>query len=55
MKDVINEVPVAKGWIIGQPVDDEPNVHIELRMKLEPSTRREKYLFWVFSRISLKY
>ena len=31
MKDVIYEVPVAKGWIIGQPVDDEPNVHIELR------------------------
>ena len=34
MKDVIEEVPFAKGWIIGQPVDDEPNVQIELRNEI---------------------
>ena len=34
MKDVIEEIPIAKGWIIGQPVHDEPNVQIELRNQI---------------------
>ncbi len=42
MKDVIDDIPVAKGWIIGQPVDDEPNVQIELANEIRIHQLEEK-------------
>tara|TARA_Y100001980_G_C14555572_1_gene344425 strand:+ start:2670 stop:3767 length:1098 start_codon:yes stop_codon:yes gene_type:complete len=42
MKDVIDDIPLAKGWIIGQPVDDEPNVQNELTNEIRIHQLEEK-------------
>ncbi len=35
MSNVLESIPSARGWIIGQPVQDEPDVENELQSKIE--------------------